>query len=275
MRLANIFAKVNGVTKGQSAIGTSDVNCLDVKAYSGGVLRDITQVVSVDGNGMPTIISRRLTGTVTNEFKYVTGQLTCSNGNAFNNYSTSDTVQWGLELAFCVTSLASDVVLADNTIDSGTYWKVYVNTSGQICYGANFNGNDSPALATWTNWTVTVGKWYKLSMYGCVNGSYTMYASLLDYTSTSAHSYTSKKNIYRQSSKTTARNLIVGSANVRLRDSITVQGTTYSKGDTQNTLTVNVNNATAGSALNLTNGGRTLSGGLVSWQTKSTVAWMA
>ncbi len=275
MKLANIYANVNGVTKGQSAIGTSDYSCLDVKAYSGGVLRDITQVVSVDGNGIPTIISRRLTGSVTNEFKYVTGELSCTNGNAFNNYSTSDSVKWGLELAFCVTSLSSEVVLANNTIDSGTYWKVYVNTSGQICYGANFNGNDSPALATWTNWTVTVGKWYKLSMYGCVNGSYTMYASLLDYTSTSAHSYTSKKNIYRQSSKTTARNLLIGSANVRLRDSITVYGTTYSKGDVQNTLTVDVNNATAGSALSLTNGGRTLSGGMVSWQTKSTVAWMA
>lgn len=274
MKLANIYTVINGLTKGQPAVGTSDAACLDVKAYSGGVLRDIAQVVHVDGSGRATILSRRLTGTATNDFKYVTGELTCSNGNAFNNYSISDSVQWGLELAFCVTSLASDVVLADNTIDAGTYWKVYVNTSGQICYGANFNGDSSPALATWTNWTVTVGQWYKLSMYGCVNNSYTMYASLLSYTDTGAHSYVSKKNIYRQSSKTTARNLLIGSANVKLRDSITVQGTTYNKADVQNTLTVDVNNATAGSALNLTSDGRTLSGGMVSWQTSSTLAWV-
>lgn len=274
MRLANIYASVGGVTKGQAAEGTSDASCLDVKAYSGGVLRDITMVVSTDENGRPTVISRRRKESVTNDYKYVTGELNCTKGYDFNNHSTSDSVRWGLELTFCVTSLASDVVLAKNAIDSGTYWKVYVNTSGKICYSANDGTDDSPALATWTNWTVAVGKWYKLSMYGCVNGSYTMYASLLDYTSTSAHRYTSKENISRQSSEATSRTLIIGGANVKLRDIMTVQGTTSGKSDVQNTLTANVNDATAGSYLHVTSDGRALSGGMVSWQTTSTVVWV-
>lgn len=198
-----------------------------------------------------------------NTYKYVQGVLTCSAGNHFNNYSTSDSVKWGVTLNFCVTSLDTENILAYNYIDSGNYWKVFVNTSGQICYSANYNSNSSPASATWTGLTVTANQWYQLDMYGCINGSYTMYASLIDYNSTSVHSYTSKSNVYRQTCKSTTRSLQIGSANVKLRDGIAVYGVAYGSTATQRTLSVDVNNATTGSTLNITSGGYTLTGGTV------------
>lgn len=125
MKLANIYADVSGVRKGQAATGTSDSNCIDVRAYSGGILRDISKVVSVDSNGVATVISRRLT--TTSQYKYVTGQLSCPDGKYFNSNSQHSTCQFKIELEFKLGSIGKQNMLFSDAPSSTTYYKIFIN----------------------------------------------------------------------------------------------------------------------------------------------------
>lgn len=247
MKLANIFTAVGGVTKGQAATGSTDTNCLDIKAAdSNGIQRDIAQVVRTDSAGTPTVISRRLVSS----HKYVTGQCVCTSGNNFNNYSESSAVEWRVELYFMVSSLSASRSLAYNRSNSSYGWDVSVNTNGNIVHTSSYNGNTT--TVTWTNWTISPGTWYTLKIYGYINKSSTVYASV------NGSSYVSKAAAYK-SYTSTARNLTLGASNVSLRGAVVVKGIDWSALTTQRTLSVNIENGTVGSALNLT-GGYTLTG---------------
>lgn len=262
MKLANIYVSADGAVKGQAAAGSTDSGCLDVKAYDGVMLRDINQVVSVDGNGVSKIISRKLTATTVNDYKYVYGQLTCSDGKSFNDYC-EDSAVWGVTLTFKVDSLSVNRVLAYNMITNAG-WQIYVNTSGHICAQNKYSG--TAADAEWTNWTIQLGTWYTLDIYGHSNKKSTVYCSV------NGSSYASK-SLGRTSLFTNTRNLLVGDIGVNLRGQIKIRGTNYSSSSTTVIFDANIESGTAGAALSLTSNGRTLSGGMVYQHTEAASVW--
>lgn len=262
MMLANIYAEADGVLKGQAATGTSDSGCINVKAHDGTALRDISSVAVTDSAGNITVITKRLTAVSTDDFKYVKGQLTCSDGKSFNDYC-EDSAVWGVSLTFKPDSLSAETILAYNMVTNAG-WRVYINTSGHICAQNKYSGNT--ASAEWTNWTVSPGTWYTLDLYGHSGKSSTVYCSV------NGSSYISK-SLGRTSLFTNTRNLLVGDSEVSLRDGIKIRGTNYSSSSTTVTLEVNVEDASSGSSLSLTSNGRTISGGTVYQQTKTTYEW--
>lgn len=250
------------VLKGQAAVGTSDVGCIDVKAHDGTALRDISEIAVTDSSGNITVITKRLITTSANDFKYVKGQLTCSDGKSFNDYC-EDSAVWGVSITFKLDSLSTETILAYNMVTNAG-WRVYINTSGHICVQNKYSGNT--ASAEWSDWTVSPGPWYVLDLYGHSGGSSTVYCSVNN------SSYVSK-SLGRTSLFTNARDLLVGDSEVSLRNGIKIRGTNYSSSSTTVTLEVNVENASSGSTLSLTSNGRTISGGTVYQQTKTTYEW--
>lgn len=258
MKLANIFTAVGGVTKGQAATGSTDTNCLDIKAVdANGTLRDIVQVVRTNSSGQSSIVSRRYTYL----YRYISGECACTAGNNFNNYSESSAVEWRVELTFRVTSLTASRRLACSRPNANYGWDISVNTNGNIVHTSSYNGNTT--TVTWTNWTIATGLWYKLKMYGYVNTGSTVYCSIDD----SAYV---QKAAGAKSYNSLARNLILGAPGTLLRGAVLVKGIDWSNLTTQRTLSVNIDTATIGSPLNLSSNGYTLTGGNVlqvkSWQ---------
>lgn len=262
MKLANIYVLADGAVKGQAATGSTDSGCLNVKAYDGAATRDIQKIVSVDESGNATVISRRLTTQTVNDYKYVSGQLTCTDGKSFNDYC-EDSAVWGVTLTFKIDSLIENRVLAYNMVTNAG-WQVYINTSGHVCAQNKYSG--TAASAEWTNWTISAGVWYTLDIYGHSNKSSTVYCSV------NGSAYVSK-TLGKTSLYTNARNLIIGAVSVNLRGQIKVRGTNYSSSSTTVTFDANIENGTAGAALSLTSNGRTLTGGTIYQHTESTYVW--
>ena len=254
MKLANIYADVSGVRKGQAATGTSDSNCIDVRAYSGGILRDISKVVSVDSNGVATVISRRLV--TTSQYKYVTGQLSCPDGKSFNSNSQYSTCQFKVELEFKLDSIGKQNMLFSDAPSSTTYYKIFINQSNHLQVSVCYNGG-TVRNVTWTDWTFAADTWYKLSYYLPTENTsnYKAYASI------NGSAYVSK-TVYTSYAVATTRNVYLSSAGNSLRGDILVMGTSYND-RVQHTYSVSVNNAIAGQSFNLTSNNYTFSGGTV------------
>ena len=268
MKLANIYEYVNGSLKGQAAVGTSDANCLDVKFRdSNGITRDIKRIVYVDSSLNQKIITKRLETQTTEYYKYVTGQLICPDGNAFNSNSTESVCQLKIDLTFRLNTIGQKSILVKNAPASGTYYELFINSSNQLSYTCAYNGNSR--TLTWNNWTFSANTWYTLSFYLPPNNTnnYNAYASI------DGSSYVSKNTAYYSFAVTNVRDLIVSNANMSLRNTISIIGTSYTT-KVRHTLLVDVEDATAGSALNLTYGNYTLSGGTVYSVGSSSSVWV-
>lgn len=254
MKLANIYADVSGVRRGQAAVGTTDDNCIDVRAYSNGILRDISQVVSVDSSGNATVISRRLQ--TTSQYKYVTGQLSCPDGKNFNTNSDYTSCQFKLELEFKLGSIGKQNMLFSDTPGSTTYYKIYINSSNQLQVNCQYAGQ-TVRNVIWTDWTFSANTWYKLSYYLPAPNTnvYRAYASI------DGSSYV-QKTMYTSYAVTNTRNVYLSSSGNSLRGTILLMGTTYNS-SSQSTYSVSVNDAITGSSFDLTSNNHTFSGGTV------------
>ena len=146
MKLANIYPTVNGSLKGQSATGESDAGCIDVKAHYGGAMRDIEQIVVTDAAAMPTVISRRLTGSKVADFKYVAGRITsskatrtlCSAMKVGSYYRFAG----GMDAWYKVDgSLSQSKTLLSVWSSSSGGWEITVETDGRLKIYSKYSGN--------------------------------------------------------------------------------------------------------------------------------------
>lgn len=202
--------------------------------------------------------------TPTYSYKYVRGELSCASGNCFNNYYHYDKgTEFRVELAFRLQSLNS--VLVSNTATSTAYWKLSVNSSGNVVYKQRYS--DTTTTLTWTDWTIEPNKWYVLSLYSnnvtSTNGAQAKFnVSVVEYSNEPIHSYVSKGG-YGMSCVNNSRSIHIGANNVDLRDNILIKGSKYSDLSNQNILSVNVEDAIIGGSLSLTSSDFVLTGGYV------------
>lgn len=190
------------------------------------------------------------------KYKYVTGQLSCSDGNRFNNYSDDSSNVWELQLTLKVDDLSTERVLAQN-ISGSVGWKISLNTSGQIVYYTYYTKANT---YTFTQ-KINVGEWNTVSMSGQYGTSGTAGGQVISVINDVSEAAT---GMYQTSLTRTARTLYVGGDGISLRDTIKIKGSYYASSTTTtyHTLSVNIEDATVGSELSLTDT-YTLSGGMV------------
>lgn len=247
MKLANIYTVSGGAQKGQSAAGTSDTDCVDVKASdSGGVQRDIIQVVRTDTAAAPTVMTRRLVATA--DCKYALSPFTASMSNAFNNYSTSSSV-YGV--SFDATILAENFSAARTLfkvyVSSSYYHQLLLTTAGALQYKSTYNGSTSTQTFSAA---VTAGVWTRVRVYG-LNNSTAAYCRTDD---NAAVSVSIGNRFYNNS----ARTVTIGDEGIYFRGALLLAGTNASLGTTSFSSTVE--DGTVGETLSLSNGGYTFSG---------------
>lgn len=191
-----------------------------------------------------------------NTYKYVTGQLSCADGNRFCNYSDDSSNVWALTLTFKVDDLSTERVLA-KCMAGSIGWKVSLNTSGQIVYYTYYNSANTKTFST----AVSADSWNTLVMTGQYGSSGTAGGRVIATINGTSETAT---GLYQTSQTKTARTLYIGADGVSLRDVIRVTGSYYasSTSSTYHTLSVNVEDAVVGSELSLTST-YTLSGGMV------------
>lgn len=201
-------------------------------------------------------------------YKYVKGKLTCPSGKYFNNYHHYDKgTEFRIELNFRLTSLG--VELASNTANANNNWSLSVNSDGYVVYKQMYNGKTGSG--TWTKLgKLEVGRWYSLSLYinnvtSTNEARAAVNISVVDYAESPNFNNYETIRMYYLSQFSTTRNMYIGEDNVDLRNTILIKGSQYESGDTdtQNILSVDIDDATVGASLFLTSGAFELSGGLV------------
>lgn len=147
MKLANIYTTYGGVLKGQAAVGTSDVNCIDVKVVSGDSVKDVKQIVYSDALSVPTVITRRLTGSLVADYKYIQARATSASTttklNSALNVRSAYLFAGGID---CYVKAAGgdahELAWISNSADTAR-WLVSVNSSNRVSLLTRFDGNSS------------------------------------------------------------------------------------------------------------------------------------
>lgn len=215
--------------------------------------------------------------TPTYSYRYVKGQLSCESpqGKYFNNFYNSDGgTEFRVELNFRVNKLGVELVNnnAVNASNGLAYWKLSINKNGNLVMDNCYAGNAKDGSVTWTEFTVTPGVWYTLSLYSdnLTSTNFKTTAGqvkvvIVEYGTSYTESDYIMKGIYRWSQVSAARSLYIGGADVDLRGTILIKGTQHqaSVANIQNILSVNVDNAAIGGTLSLTSNSFTLTGGFV------------
>lgn len=153
MKLANTYTALSGVTKGQAATGTTDTDCLDIRAVdSGGVQRDIAQVVSTDANATATVISRRLVNTLGDKYINLTTRTHSINPGA-NYYGFYNTTTAGFYFSadIVIKNIAATCQLFEMYISSTTFCRIglehYSGQTGLVLYLASrYNSSSSSEI---------------------------------------------------------------------------------------------------------------------------------
>lgn len=246
MKLGNVFTTVNGVTKGQAAVGESDDGCLDVKARGSSVLRDITEIVITDAAGAAQFRSKRLV--VGNDYKYIDGPLSSAQGALFNNNTTNGALDvCYLDITFKLTNLSAARNLWNN--QSGYFgYRYYITTGGLLyydCYGGSSSYRSHRAVSSYV---FQADRWYHLLVYGKFGSSRNFYLYVDD------ASLTATGGSYRNASDT-ARNAYIGSAGVVLRGAVAARSLAY--GGAQRAFAADIEDGTVGQAFSATNDGVT------------------
>lgn len=189
-------------------------------------------------------------------YKYAKGQLTCADGNRFNNYSEEAANVWELELTFRADDLTEEKVIAQN-MSGNVGWKVSLTADGKISYYTYYSKANTHTFTQ----TVTAGTWNTLKM----SGQYGTTGTASGRVTATVNSESETATGLAQTSCTrTARNLVIGGEKISLKGTIKVKGSYYASATTTtyHTLNVNVSDATVGEELSLTNT-YTLTGGMV------------
>lgn len=191
------------------------------------------------------------------KYKYVTGQLSCSDGNRFNNYSNDSSNVWELQLTFKVDDLSTERVLAKN-MSGSVGWKISLSTSGQIVYYTYYTKANTHTFTQ----KVNAGEWNTLSMSGQYGSTGTAGGQVILTLNGTEEKAT---GLYQTGCTRTARTLYVGDKNISLKDTIRVKGSYYvnASSETYTEISGNVDDATVGEALTINSGEFTLSGGMV------------
>lgn len=269
MKLANIYANVNGSLRGQGAVGESDSSCLDVRAVTeDGLLRDIRQVVRIDGDGGKTVISRRLEKVFAEGFPYVPGPLTLTPGADFNT-AASGSASFSLTLSFRVSSLPC--LLASNLSPSGASgWKMEVNAAGNPVYTALYSGSGTPAV--FSSFTLSPGVWYTLELTGHTGGAAALSGRAYPY-GTTPPAFQSGRSAHVSSFSNT-RSVTFGAVGVDFRDVVALSGVRYGSESTQRRFSFTLDETTPGLALQVNIDGCDLRGGEVQSSEISSVRWV-
>lgn len=269
MRLANIYISKDGIVQGQAAIGTSDANCINVIAKdTEGIARDIKQMVYSDANLATTVLTRRLIGSVMPDYKYVVGPVT-SDGSKFCTYYTgTDAIGWQMSFQFMLLS-NQDTTLLENYYTTAKGYNVKYTTDGKIIYTAKYPGTSgNQQITTWANISLSLNTWHTINIYGngkVGSGTVTLVVDGL-FQGTQNNSFATGEG--------EGNTIYIGDSNTYLRGNIVIKGTTEDAYYTINTLDVNIENATVGNNLSLTNNGITLLGGEVIQATINTQEWV-
>lgn len=153
-KLGNIILKdSSGTQRGQLATGTTDTNCLNVKALDeNGVLRDIQRIQVRDSNGNLTTITKKLTATygdkqlyfnVSGSYGAIAGSNYNLNQNAFHFY------------AYCTKDVNGDRLVANfgNTTNG---WAIWWLGDGRIRWTTYYGGT---AYHSYSSNYVYAGTW--------------------------------------------------------------------------------------------------------------------
>ena len=204
------------------------------------------------------MLRRRLLGG--RRYKYVTGAVSCSAGNAFNNYVTGSNY-FRIKINFRINQSGTTIYLVHNWRGATNNWSLLLN-NGALTYQETYESTTTNY--TWTHKTIETGKWYSVEIYFTYyNGSKNRVYCVLDgtnlgYSQQNANMYTSSaaRNVYLAYG-------VNGDNSVSLRGEIHLSGTSYNSSTTSNSATWNLEDETVGSSLGLTNNGYTITGGTV------------
>lgn len=243
----------------KSIDGTAFTGCSGVSIYAGFNDGEVdnapwgaTQATVYYGDGTVKEYGESAVST----YKYAKGQLSCVDGNRFNNYSEEAANVWELELTFRADDLAEEKILAKN-MSGNVGWKVSLTTDGKISYYTYYNKSNTHVFTQ----TVTAGTWNTLKMSGQYGTSGTASGRVTAVVNGESETAT---GLAQTSCTRTARNLVIGGEKISLKGAIKVKGSYYASATktTYHTLDVNVSDATVGEELSLTNT-YTLTGGTV------------
>ena len=182
-------------------------------------------------------------------FKYVAGQLTCPSGAAFNTY-TEGSAEFRFKATFKLSDTSEFRYIGQDYYNGSPArgWAVTIGNGNLILQGTAY------ARLTWTDWTFTTDEWYTVEVYGTGQGT----TADKFYASVNGSPFVAKSGVKICSASQYARNLMIGDSTISYRDEIVVKGTPYNPSSTQNSLIVNIEDATVGSALSLSNNGFTV-----------------
>ena len=185
-------------------------------------------------------------GTQINNYKYTVGSMVC-NADAFGNYCTGS-AKYGATLTFKCSDAINEQLLVAYKTSYTTAWRIYIQDN-RIYYEETYG--DSKATTIWNDWTIKSNTWYTLEFYGGLN-SKTIYCSINGQTVAKTPSRA------RHNLNSSSAMVQVGTPDgkVNFRGIISVFGVSYGADSKQNTLLVNVEDATIGQPLDLTGGYR-------------------
>lgn len=269
MKLANVFLKKNGIVQGQAAVGTSDANCINVIAKdSQGITRDIKSIVVSDDTASPIYITRRLVGSIEPAYKYVLGPATSDGSKFCTWYLGSDSIGWQMSFQFMLLS-NQNTTLVENYYTAAEGYDVKYTTDGEIVYTAKYPGTTADQqITTWENINLTPNVWHTINIYGngkVEGGTVTLFVDGVS-KGTQSNAFATGEG--------GGNTIYIGDSNTYLRGTVVIKGTTEDAYYTVNTLNVNIESATVGNNLSLTNNGITLSGDEVIQATINTQEWV-
>lgn len=192
--------------------------------------------------------------------KYVVGPLTGPSGSYFNIWAEGN-AEWRFKATFKLSSLSGNQKLC-GCANGSKGWTVYILSTGYLYV----EKGDYSGGVTWTNWTFTTDTWYTVEIYGTKTGG-TISASV------NGSSFITKSNTAIWNSSSSLGTLNIGTSSVTFKGEILIKGTTHTSGTQnetyQNTLRINIEDASIGANLSLTSGSFTVTGGIVASDVKS------
>lgn len=192
--------------------------------------------------------------------KYVVGPLTGPSGSYFNIWAEGN-AEWRFKVTFKLSSLSANQKLC-GCANGSKGWTVYILNTGYLYV----EKGDYSGGVTWTDWTFTTDTWYTVEIYGTKTGG-TISASV------NGSSFITQSNTTIWNSSSSLGTLNIGTSSVTFKGEILIKGTTHTSGTQnetyQNTLRINIEDASIGANLSLTSGSFTVTGGTVASDVKS------
>jgi hypothetical protein len=195
-------------------------------------------------------------------FKFVTGPMSVSNGQNFNNFSTSSSVFHRINMTFRTSSLGAQI-LARNFVSSDSYWEFGIDGSNRFYYEGRFSGGVI-VRRTHTGFTVSANTWTTVEIELNSDNQLSIRVNSGSWVSLGTSS---------RISFSTNRTVDVGNSNTSFRGVFRIDGTAGGDSTTQRTINVNIENATIGSTVNLVGANGTLTSTNVT-QGDYTINWV-